>query len=366
MRIVIASDKFKGSLDASEVAGFLAEGVHSVDADVVIDRVPVADGGEGTLDAALAAGFEPRTVRVTGPTGHPVEAAFAVRADEAVVEMALASGLAVLPDGIPDAAGATSRGTGELIVAALDAGARRIVLGVGGSATTDGGAGLLQGLGARLRDATGDELPGGGAALARLGAIDLSQLDPRIAGTEFVLASDVDNPLLGPRGAAAVFGPQKGLDASLAPDAERALERFATAIDPTGALAATPGAGAAGGTGFGMLAWGATITSGARAIAETIGLPGSIAGAQLVVTGEGRFDGQSAGGKVVSVVRSAADAHGVPLGVLAGSVDAHAAAAMEVPAFSIAAGAASLAELQRDAADLLAAAAASVARLALR
>src|SRR6478735_1513717 len=210
MRIVIAPDKFKGSLDAAGVARAVADGFRAARPDAVVDLVPVADGGEGTLDAALGAGFERRTCVVTGPTGHPVAADWGLRGDEAVIEMALASGLAVLPGGVRDARGATSRGTGELILAALDAGARRIVLGVGGSAGTDGGAGMLQALGLQLLDGAGAVLPGGGAALARLVTVDASALDPRLAEASIVLAGDVDNPLLGPSGAAAVFGPQKG------------------------------------------------------------------------------------------------------------------------------------------------------------
>ncbi|MFD4421665.1 glycerate kinase [Agromyces sp. NPDC058484] len=319
MRIVIASDKFKGSLDASEVASFLAEGVHSVDDTVVVDRVPVADGGEGTLDAALGAGFEPRIVRVTGPTGQPVEAAFAVRGDEAVIEMALASGLAVLPSGVTDAAGATSRGTGELIAAALDAGATRIVLGVGGSATTDGGAGLIQGLGARLLGADGADLPDGGEALAGLAAVDLSALDARIAGTRFVLASDVDNPLLGPSGAAAVFGPQKGADAATVAALDVALAHYAGLLsaalgDAAARAVSSPGAGAAGGVGFAALAvLGAERRPGIDVVLEFAGLDERIAGADLVITGEGSLDEQSFGGKTPIGVARAAAAASVPV-----------------------------------------------------
>lgn len=210
MRLVIAPDKFKGSLTAPEVAERVASGARRADPSVEVVQVPVADGGEGTLDAAIAAGYERRSARVPGPLGLPVEADFAVRGDEAVIEMARASGLDLLPAGRKDARAATSLGTGRLIRAALDEGCRRIVLGIGGSASTDGGAGMLQGLGVRLLGADGAELPLGGAALAGLASIDLDGLDARLADATLVLASDVDNPLRGPSGAAAVFGPQKG------------------------------------------------------------------------------------------------------------------------------------------------------------
>src|SRR5690606_14610411 len=201
-------------------------GAHRVDPAIDIVSIPVADGGEGTLDAALAAGYERQTAFVTGPTGERIEADFAVRGVDAVVEMARASGLDRLPHGRKDAVGATSLGTGELVRAALDAGCRRIVLGVGGSASTDGGAGFLQGLGARFFSADGAELPLGGGALARLAMADLSALDGRLADVELVLASDVDNPLLGAQGAAKIFGPQKGASAEEAAALDAAPAHF--------------------------------------------------------------------------------------------------------------------------------------------
>ncbi|GEO96127.1 glycerate kinase [Kocuria turfanensis] len=323
MRIVVAPDKFKGSLEAPDVAAALEEGIRSVDPSAEVVRLPVADGGEGTLEAALGAGFVPSPVTVTGPVGEPVEAEFALRDRTAVVEMALASGLAALPvdeNGQPvlDAGGATSRGTGELVRAALDAGAERVVLGVGGSACTDGGAGLLQALGARLLDAAGEELGRGGAALAGLARVDLTDLDPRLAGTEFVLAADVDHPLLGERGAAAVFGPQKGAD----PDQVRALDaaltvlrdRLADALGHSAARAAeAPGAGAAGGVGFAALAvLGARRRPGVAVVLEFVGLADRLAGADLVVTGEGSLDEQSLGGKTPLGVLETARSAGVP------------------------------------------------------
>ncbi|WP_196325469.1 glycerate kinase, partial [Microbacterium lacticum] len=256
MRIVIASDKFKGSATGAEVATALAAGIAAVLPHAEGEAVPVADGGEGTLQAAIEAGFERVTVRATGPTGEPVDAAIAMRGGVAIVEMAAASGLDLLPGGARAARTATSRGTGELIAAALDRGATSIVLGVGGSACTDGGAGMLQALGVRLSTGGGPVGPGG-AALAELVAVDLSGLDARLAGVEVVLASDVDNPLLGPQGAAAVFGPQKGADADDVAALERGLARLAHLIDahPLARPAAlTPGAGAAGGVGLAALA----------------------------------------------------------------------------------------------------------------
>jgi glycerate kinase len=228
VRMVIAPDSFKGSLAADRVASAVAAGVRRVrpDADLVLR--PVADGGEGTVAAALRAGFAARTVPVTGPDGGRVEATFAVDGTTAVLELAAAAGLGLLTRPAPLVA--TTRGVGELLRAALDTGPRRIVLGVGGSATTDGGAGMLQALGARLLDADGADLPAGGAALARLDRVDLAGLDPRMAGVDLVVATDVDNPLTGPAGAAAVFGPQKGATPDDVAVLDAALARFAEVL----------------------------------------------------------------------------------------------------------------------------------------
>ncbi|MFI7483195.1 glycerate kinase [Kocuria sp. M1R5S2] len=323
MRIVIAPDKFKGSLEAPDVAAALAAGIRSVDPSADVVRLPVADGGEGTLEAAVGAGFTAFPLTVTGPVGEPVEARFALNDGTAVVEMALASGLAALPvdehgDPVLDAGGATSRGTGELVRAALDAGASRVLLGVGGSACTDGGAGLLQALGARLLDAAGEELPRGGAALARLDRVDLGGLDPRLADTEVVLAADVDHPLLGEHGAAAVFGPQKGAGPRQVRELDDALtvlrDRLAEALGGTVTeAAAAPGAGAAGGVGFAALAvLGARRRPGVEVVLEFVGLADLLDGADLVVTGEGSLDEQSLGGKTPLGVLETARAAGVP------------------------------------------------------
>ncbi|MCH6469000.1 glycerate kinase [Sinomonas terrae] len=319
MKIVLAPDKFKGSLTAPEVAAALAEGIREVLPGAELILVPVADGGEGTVTAALGAGFSPRRARVSGPTGQPLTAEFAVDTpgSRAVVEMAAASGLDVLPGGIKDARNATSLGTGQLIRAALDAGAREIVLGVGGSACTDGGAGMLQGLGARFTDDAGNELPLGGAALARIAEADLGGLDARLDAATLVLAADVDNPLLGERGAAAVFGPQKGATPSDVAELDAALARFAKVLGAAmGGLAAAakdaPGAGAAGGVGYAALALGAQRRRGIDVVVEFTGLREKLEGAALVVTGEGSLDAQSLSGKAPVGVATVARAHGVP------------------------------------------------------
>jgi glycerate kinase len=316
MRILIASDKFKGSATGGEVAEALARGIRSVIPDAAVDAAPVADGGEGTVDAVVACGFEPVAVVVTGPVGQPVTATFAVRGAEAVIEMAAASGLDQLPGGEPAPLTATSRGTGELIAAALDRGCNRIVLGVGGSANTDGGAGMLQALGVSLR-AADRPVRAGGAALADLISVDVSGLDPRIADATFVLASDVDNPLLGDRGAAAVFAPQKGASADDVAALEAALARFSTLLEEQPGVrpsATSPGAGAAGGVGYAAMAvLGATREPGIEVVQRLTGLAGRIAGADLVITGEGSLDDQSLGGKTPMGVAAAARAAGAPV-----------------------------------------------------
>ena len=339
MRIVIAPDKFKGSLSAPDVARHLETGLRSATADGVshegrrsleVLRIPVADGGEGTLDAAVGSGFTRRRAVVSGPTGQPLTAEFAVRGREAVIEMAAASGLAVLPNydgGRPDsvtARTASSLGTGELIRAALDAGCRQIILGVGGSANTDGGAGVLQGLGAKLLDAAGNELPLGGAALAHLTEIDFSGFDTRLEESRFILASDVDNPLLGAEGAAAIFGPQKGATAADVGELDAALANFvqvlAAEIGPRAVKAASaPGAGAAGGVGYAAIAaLAASRRPGIDVVLEFTRLADRLAGADLVITGEGSLDEQSLLGKTPMGVARAAAAAAVPVVAVCG------------------------------------------------
>ncbi|MET3721333.1 MULTISPECIES: glycerate kinase [unclassified Arthrobacter] len=323
MRVVIAPDKFKGSLSAPDIVTHLTKGLQSLKQTagqvLDVDGIPVADGGEGTLDAAVGSGFTRRSAVVSGPTGEPLEAEFAVRGREAVIEMATASGLAVLPGGTKDALGATSLGTGQLIRAALDAGCRKIILGVGGSANTDGGAGVLQGLGARFMDADGNQLPAGGAALARLKWIDFSDFDPRLEDTRFVLASDVDNPLLGPDGAAAVFGPQKGAATEDVRTLDSALARYVQVLgDELGSralkAAEAPGAGAAGGVGYAAIAvLAASRRPGIDVVLEFTDLAHRLVGADLVITGEGSLDEQSLLGKTPMGVARAAALAGVPI-----------------------------------------------------
>lgn len=362
MRIVIAPDKFKGSLSAPDVAQHLEKGLQAAAhaagrGTLEVLRIPVADGGEGTLDAAVGSGFTRRSAVVSGPTGQPLTAEFAVRGRAAVIEMAAASGLAVLPassgdstsgngtsgnstsgnggerngspggSGAPDSAtakAATSLGTGELIRAALDAGCRQIILGVGGSANTDGGAGVLQGLGARLLDAEGNELAPGGAALANLASIDFSGFDSRLDDSRFVLASDVDNPLLGAEGAAAIFGPQKGATPADVETLDSALANFvrilAQEIGPRAVKATdAPGAGAAGGVGYAAIAvLAATRRPGIDVVLEFTELADRLAGADLVITGEGSLDEQSLLGKTPMGVARAAAMAGVPVVAVCG------------------------------------------------
>jgi glycerate kinase len=339
-RVVIAPDKFKGSLTAPEVAAHLARGIEAAVPGVVTDEVPVADGGDGTVDAAVAAGYRRVEVSVRGPAGDPVVAAFAISGDVAVVESAQACGLARLPGGRPLPLTATSYGVGELIAAAASRGARRLVLGLGGVATTDGGAGLVSALGGRLLDAGDCEIAPGGAALSQLRTLDLTGLRD-LSGVEVILASDVDNPLLGPDGAAAVYGPQKGaseadvpvLDAGLArwaEEAEAALEVAGVrdrpgAARPGGAEAVRfrdrPGAGAAGGLGFAALAFlNARMRPGIDVLLDLLSFGDRVAGASLVITGEGSLDAQTLRGKAPAGVARAtrAASPGTPIVAVAG------------------------------------------------
>ena len=324
MRLVIAPDKFKGSLEAAEVAAEVAAGLAEGGLRAEVHTVPMADGGEGTVDAALSAGYRPLVSEVSGPLGDPVRATIAVDEESAtaVIEMATASGLGVLPtddNGVVrrDALAASSRGTGELIAAALDAGCRRIVLGVGGSANTDGGAGLLAALGVRLLDAEGRAVPDGGGGLTALVTAEVDDLDPRLEDTELILAADVTNPLLGPDGAAAIFGPQKGASpadvAVLDDNLATLVGALADAAGDTARRAADlPGAGAAGGVGYAALFLGATRRPGIEVVMDLVDLDQVLAGADVVITGEGSLDGQSLGGKTpLGVARRARD-HGVP------------------------------------------------------
>lgn len=302
MKIVIAPDSFKGSLTARQAADAIERGVRRATPDVDIISIPMADGGEGTVRALVdATGGRLIPVRVTGPLGEPVAATYGILGDgtTAVIEMAEAAGLHLVGTA-PDPLHATTRGVGELILDALGHGAERIIVGLGGSATNDGGAGMAQALGVRLFDADGRNLPGGGAELADLDRIDCTGLDPRVACTPIILASDVTNPLTGPDGASAVFGPQKGATPAMVERLDRALAHYAAVVrrDTGRSVDATPGSGAAGGLGAGFLAFtDATMRSGIDLVIETVGLKERAVCADYCFTGEGRIDGQTQYGK---------------------------------------------------------------------
>jgi glycerate kinase len=334
--VVVAPDKFKGSLTAREVAARVAAGIAAALVEtgtppVPVVQVPVADGGDGTVDAALAAGYQRVAVRAEGPTGSPVDTAFALRDGVAVVEMADVSGLRLLP---PDALApltASSLGTGEVVRAALDRGCHTVVLGIGGSASTDGGAGMVQALGARLLDDAGTELPRGGAALADLDRVDLTGLHPRLAQTRVVVASDVDNPLLGRNGAAAVYGPQKGADPQQVVLLDAALARWADAVEAAAGpgdppYRDRPGAGAAGGVGYAAMAvLGGELEPGIGLVLDLVRFADHLPGARLVITGEGSLDEQTLNGKAPAGVAAAAAKAGVPVVAVAGrlALDPH-------------------------------------------
>jgi glycerate kinase len=325
MRIVIAPDKFKGSLPAAEVAAALAAGLRDaldqagVQAELI--TVPVADGGDGTVDAAVAAGFARVPVTATGPTGQPVRTGYARRDALALVELATVCGLERLPGGRLEPLVSSSYGVGEVMRAALAAGARELVLALGGSASTDGGAGMLQALGARVLGPRGEPLGRGGGALGDVTGLDLSGLDPAAGAAQVTLAVDVQNPLTGPDGAAAVFGPQKGASPEQVARLDDALRRWAGLV--AGATghdwSQAPGAGAAGGVGFAALAvLGAQQRSGIDMILDLVGFDAALDGADLVVTGEGSLDTQSLAGKAPVGVARAAAARGIPVVAVAG------------------------------------------------
>jgi glycerate kinase len=323
MQVLLCPDKFRGSATASEVSAALAEGIARAAPDVTVVKRPVADGGEGTVDALVAAGWQRRTSTVTGPLGEARRADIAVRGDHAVVEMAQASGIALVRPP-PRPMDASSVGTGELIRFALDLGCTSITLAVGGSATTDGGAGALQALGAHLLDADGRELRPGGGYLREVHRLDLSGLDRRLGAAHLTVATDVDNPLLGPHGAAEVFGAQKGANAAERARLAAGLERLAACVvAATGAEHRNaPGAGAAGGLGFAAIAvFGATRVSGAGFVIDALGVPELLRSADLAVVGEGRLDEQSLRGKAPIAVARLGKECGVPVVAVCGAVE---------------------------------------------
>jgi glycerate kinase len=322
--VVCAPNAFKGTLSAKNAATALARGVR--DAGGVPAALPVADGGDGTLDVLLAAaGAAGRVehVRVTGPGGRPRLARLGwIGSNVAVIEMADAAGLRLLGSR-RDPMGATSRGVGDLLVAALAAGARRVIVGVGGSASTDGGAGVLSALGVRLVGRDGRRLGRGGGALSELAEIDLSGIDPRLRDAAIDVAVDVRNPLCGPAGAAHVYGPQKGADAAQASALDAGLRRLADVLEVAvgrPGLAAQPGAGAAGGAAFALAAVGARLVGGAALVCDEVGLDSALGGAGLVITGEGRLDDQTRQGKAPAEVAARAVRAGVPCVAVCGSV----------------------------------------------
>lgn len=315
MKIIIAPDSFKGCMSARQAAEAMEHGVHHVLPDAECVLVPMADGGEGTVQSLVdATGGTLLEATVTGPLGTPVHAQYGMLGDgcTAVIEMAAASGIGYVDETTRDPRITTTYGVGELILDALDHGATAFILGLGGSATNDGGAGMAQALGAHLLDAQGNELPFGGAALAGLAAIDVSDLDSRIATADIRLASDVTNPLTGPQGASSVFGPQKGADASMVAELDAALHHYASIVarDFGRDVETVPGAGAAGGLGAGFLAFtGARMQSGVSLVVEATGLKTLAGGADWCFTGEGGIDSQTQYGKTpIGVARAVKEA----------------------------------------------------------
>jgi glycerate kinase len=326
MKIVIAPDSFKDSLSAQGVADAIALGLAQVWPDAQLIKCPMADGGEGTVESILAAcDGELRRTLARGPLGATVEAAWGwlPQSHTAIIEMAEASGLQLVPVAQRDACISSTFGTGQLIRAALDAGAQRVILAIGGSATNDGGAGAMQALGVKLLDFQGQTLSPGGLALAQLARVDLSDIDPRLAQVRFDIAADVNNPLCGPHGASAIFGPQKGASPAQVEQLDRALGHFADhcakALEKD--VREEPGSGAAGGLGFAAKAFlGAQFKAGVEVVAELVGLADAVAGSDLVITGEGRFDAQTLRGKTPFGVARIAREHGVPVIVIAGTL----------------------------------------------
>ncbi|MEJ5073348.1 glycerate 2-kinase [Enterobacter ludwigii] len=324
MKIVIAPDSYKESLPACEVAQAIESGFREIFPDAQYVRVPVADGGEGTVEAMIAATHGTvKTSRVTGPLGEPVDAMWGISGDglTAFIEMAAASGLALVPAAQRNPLLTTSRGTGELILHALEQGAKSIIIGIGGSATNDGGAGMVQALGARLSDANGKELTAGGGSLISLNSIDIAGLDPRLAACSLRVACDVTNPLTGDLGASRVFGPQKGATDAMIVELDASLAHYAEVIKKSLHIDVlnVPGAGAAGGMGAALMAFlGAELGRGIEIVTQALNLEEHIHDCSLVLTGEGRIDSQSIHGKVPVGVASVAKKYHKPVIGIAG------------------------------------------------
>ena len=326
MKIIIAPDKYKGNMTSPELCSVIRNEFLAEMPDAEIICIPLADGGDGTAEALTAAHHgELRSVPASGPLGRPVRAVLGTfdSGRSAVLEMASASGLALLKEEERDPLRADTFGTGELIRAALDGGAETVIIGIGGSATTDGGTGMARALGYRFLDASGHELPPGPEHLIRLEEIDVSHVDQRLFKTRIQVACDVTNPLLGPQGTVAVYGPQKGVTPEMAPKLEQALAQLAKIWKKQALLDSTdnPGDGAAGGLGAGLRAFcRAELTSGARLVIQASGLEKQLAGADLLITGEGCTDSQTDAGKLCGEVAAAAHAHGVPVLLLSGAL----------------------------------------------
>ena len=326
MKIVIAPQGFKAGISGLEAAEAIARGVAAVDPDAETVLAPVADGGDGTLNALVdATGGQVFTSTITGPLGQPLEARWGVMGDgsTAVIEMALASGLALVPQRRRNPRVTTTAGTGEILKEAMDRGYTRVIVGLGGSATNDGGAGMATALGARFLDSEGRPLPPGGSALARLDRIETQGLHPALGQATIIAATDVTNPLCGPDGASAVFGPQKGANPEMVQELDAALANFARVVarDLHRDVSEEPGAGAAGGLGAGLMAFaGATLQSGIDMVCEVLQFDALLQGADLVITGEGRADRSTIFNKAPAGVARHAQAHGVPTVLLAGSL----------------------------------------------
>ena len=326
VKVVIAPQTFKGSISALDAARAMKEGVLRVVPDAEVALVPVADGGDGTLET-LVEGSDGtlRDAKVTGPLGEPLMSQWGAMGDglTAVIEMARTSGLALVPPEKRSPLLTTTFGLGEAILQALEAGFRRFIIGIGGSATNDAGAGMSQALGIRLLDAAGDDLARGGAALAGLERIDLSGLDRRAGESEFLVACDVSNPLTGPEGATAIYGPQKGATPEMVAQLDAALKQFAHLVkrDVGADIDQVPGAGAAGGLGGGIMAFlGGELKTGLDIVLETVDLESHLDGADLVITGEGQLDHQTVYAKAPIGVAGRAKAHGIPVIAVSGSL----------------------------------------------
>ncbi|HEX3032463.1 MAG TPA: glycerate kinase [Bacillota bacterium] len=326
MHIILAPDSYKGSLTSVKVAAAMERGVQKVFPQAGITKLPIADGGEGTTEALLAAtGGTRMTTTVSGPLGEQVDAGWGVLGDgeTAVIEMAAASGLALLSGQNLNPMNASTYGTGQLIRAALDRGLRKLIIGIGGSATNDGGAGMASALGVRFLDRFQKELPGGGAALKKLAEIDVSGLDPRLKEAAVLVACDVDNPLCGSTGASIVYGPQKGAGPGMVAELEEALAKYGEVAKATLGkdVAAIPGSGAAGGLGAGLLLFTpCRLRPGIDIILEATGFEDKIKSADLVITGEGCTDGQTVFGKAPVGIARAARQYNVPTVCLSGGL----------------------------------------------